>query len=551
MWFLRILLICLCFVAGHHAARADNNTSIANGATTDLSLYSGCKTFLNTCGAAIMVPTAYQVTWDAIPYGFGTNQCAQQLSCYGGEPSGTNVAYYGNGGVASASGTLTPLNSASHFNDGDRYSEVGGFEITFANPETINTINVFTSQDGYASDPPTLAMTFTQYGIIDFKVQYWDGSSWRLIPGGEISNNDKVWVQFVFADITTTKIKVLIEGTANGNAPVTEVEALRSSDATNVAAAANGATISAYASFPMRPPSYAIDGSRAPERWTSASSPRTWANPNKGGLRWFANGTSSPQWVQVNFSGSEAINRIAVYLDDDSAANTLPNRRIGTYTVCLTSCVRDFKVQYWDGAAWQDIPSMTYTGNTRAVRDETFSSITTSRIRVYMTTGRASDGKFSVAEIKAFRASDGRNVALAGYGSVASASSTAFVPGNAVGNVIDGTDIRASAWARVDFNASYPINEIVVTDYQGPLSALPVNRPDIGTLSTAGYSPDYEVQYWNGTGWIPWPGGSVSGNRLVKRHFRFAPITTDKIRLVIYAINTTSTRISEIEAWTP
>ena len=39
---------------------------------------------------------------------------------------------------------------------------------------------------------PTPNMTCTLYGLIDYDVQFWDGSNWVTVPGGSIRSNDKV-----------------------------------------------------------------------------------------------------------------------------------------------------------------------------------------------------------------------------------------------------------------------------------------------------------------------------------------------------------------------
>src|SRR5207253_4809468 len=75
----------------------------------------------------------------------------------------------------------------------------------------INEIDFFTLQDNYQNpSPPTLNMTFTLYGVTDFEVQYWTGSTWTDVPGGNVTGNNHVWTQFTFASITTAKIRVLI-----------------------------------------------------------------------------------------------------------------------------------------------------------------------------------------------------------------------------------------------------------------------------------------------------------------------------------------------------
>ena len=68
-------------------------------------------------------------------------------------------------------------------------------------------------------------MTFTQYGIRNFEVQYWTGSAWQLVPGGAVTGNNLVWRQFAVGNITTSKIRVLVTDAAGSHSRITEIEA--------------------------------------------------------------------------------------------------------------------------------------------------------------------------------------------------------------------------------------------------------------------------------------------------------------------------------------
>src|SRR5437764_435425 len=99
-------------------------------------------------------------------------------------PGGTNVALAANGGVASASSTLSTNFPVRAVNDGDRlglnWGNGGGWadgtvnvwpdwvEIDFNASYPINEIDFFTLQDNYQNpSQPTLNMTFTLYGVTD------------------------------------------------------------------------------------------------------------------------------------------------------------------------------------------------------------------------------------------------------------------------------------------------------------------------------------------------------------------------------------------------
>ena len=71
-------------------------------------------------------------------------------------------------------------------------------------------------------------MTFGAYGITDYQVQYWNGSSWQTVTGGNVTGNNKVCRKFTFADITTSKIRVYVTHAAELYSYVTEIEAYQS-----------------------------------------------------------------------------------------------------------------------------------------------------------------------------------------------------------------------------------------------------------------------------------------------------------------------------------
>src|SRR5689334_17551683 len=109
--------------------------------------------------------------------------------------------------------------------------------------KTLDEIDVFTTQDdpldGIAPPvEPTEELTFKKYGIIDFEVQYWDGSKWVTVPGGNVTGNNKVWRKFPLSPaVTTNKIRVLIHRAAGPLSRVVEIEAYERGTRSNVALA--------------------------------------------------------------------------------------------------------------------------------------------------------------------------------------------------------------------------------------------------------------------------------------------------------------------------
>jgi RHS repeat-associated protein len=151
----------------------------------------------------------------------------------------TNVALAANGATATASSTSAPY-VAAFVNDGSRRAINGSVwadntlnsfpdwvEVSFNGSKTISEIDVVTQQDDYQNPvEPTLAQTFSLYGVTAFEVQYWNGSAWTTVPGATVTGNNKVWRQFTFSSITTSKIRVMVNaGADNAYSRVVEVEA--------------------------------------------------------------------------------------------------------------------------------------------------------------------------------------------------------------------------------------------------------------------------------------------------------------------------------------
>ena len=161
----------------------------------------------------------------------------------GGAPAvRTNVAHSSNGGVATAPSTYSSAYPAAAVNNGDRrglnWNAGGGWndatagthpdwvEVAFAGEKSLTEINVFTLQDDPASPvEPTEALKFTWYGVTAMRAEYWTGAAWAEVPGGAVTNNDRVWRRFTFPAVTTRKIRVVMTGALAGYSRLAEIEA--------------------------------------------------------------------------------------------------------------------------------------------------------------------------------------------------------------------------------------------------------------------------------------------------------------------------------------
>lgn len=163
-------------------------------------------------------------------------------------PGPINVALASNGATATDSSNANPTNfDPSRCIDGYRNtnnnwnsaSTPGGgwasngnpsvgspewVEVDFGMSRTIEEIDVFGLADAvnYTTDP-ILTDIASSFALVDFKTQYWNGSSWVDI--NTVTGNDKVWKQFAFSPITTTKIRLLVTSCLGGNAICVELEA--------------------------------------------------------------------------------------------------------------------------------------------------------------------------------------------------------------------------------------------------------------------------------------------------------------------------------------
>lgn len=159
----------------------------------------------------------------------------------------TNFALASNGSTVTAnpadyySATTTPAKAI----DGSRVSDgnAGGYynansagtrdlTVDFGQSRTITEIDVISLRNAYNdTSAVTLTETFSSYGAVAYNVQYWNGSSWVDIQA--VSGNNKVWRQFTFSSITTTKIRLQNITGADNYARIVEVEAWGNSDTTS------------------------------------------------------------------------------------------------------------------------------------------------------------------------------------------------------------------------------------------------------------------------------------------------------------------------------
>lgn len=390
-----------------------------------------------TAGAATGGTIAYADFWD-----INAPALACQAVCQSSFGLWSNEALSSNGTTATVASSYSGT-SPTTTNDGNRagpsfwadssvYSFPEYLTLEFSGAKTISRADVIGLQDDYSgSTQPTLSMTSTLYGLLDFSLEYWTGSAWLTIPGTTVTGNTFVWRQFFFSPITTDKIRLACTATQGSNEYLRMVEfeawsrgsnlttgiqlagsAQAASTATadltvipfvweaaaqvksytglpgvNVALATNGATATASSEYDSNyPATTANNGDRAGNNWGTPAG--GW---NDG------TGYSFPDWLQIDFAGSKTINEIDVFTLQDSFSSPVEPYEGQTFT---TYGITNFEVQYWTGSAWAAVPSGVVTGNNLVWRRFPFSPITTDKIRVYVT---AAVGHYSrITELEAW-----------------------------------------------------------------------------------------------------------------------------------------------------
>ncbi len=329
----------------------------------------------------------------------------------------TNVALAAAGSTATASSEYNSAFPVSGVidgeHDGNNWGSGGGWNdataglfpdsvaIDFHVLQTISEIVVYTLKDDYNSgNMVTDATQFTWYGIRNFTVEYWNGSDYVAVPGGVVTGNTQVKRRFVFPELTTERIRVVVnDGSDNLGfySRVVEVEAYAcnpstppSAGLTNVALAAVGAIATASSEYSSAfPASGVIDGEHDGNNWGLGGG---W-NDGTSGL--------FPDSIEVRFNGSQTLREIVVYtLKDDYNSGTL----VGNDTQFTMYGISNFQVQYWTGTEWLDIPGGVVTDNRQVKRRFVFPELTTERIRVVVQDAPNNAGHHSrIVEIQAFK----------------------------------------------------------------------------------------------------------------------------------------------------
>src|SRR5688500_3198057 len=111
------------------------------------------------------------------------------------------------------------------WNDATQASDPDWIQVAFpGGRQTIDRVVVYTLHDNYAAPAePTDTMTFTSYGVVDFTVEGWTGTSWVTL--GRVTGNNRVKRTLTFSPVAVDRVFVHVTRALGGFSHITEIEA--------------------------------------------------------------------------------------------------------------------------------------------------------------------------------------------------------------------------------------------------------------------------------------------------------------------------------------
>jgi hypothetical protein len=491
-----------------------------------------------------------------------------------------NVALAANGAVATASSTTSPSEGLGNYEpvsaingdhqgigttasyadntfwrDGTQNAYPDWLQVDFAGKRSIDEVHVYTLQDDYAHPvEPTDQMTFTQFGITNFEVQYWDSGQWWTIPGAAVTGNNKVWRKFEFPEVYTDKIRVLVNQALYGRSRIVELEAYSTSAGFNVAwqktatqssTAANGVALRA------------VDGNRNGNFFAGSVTHSDY---------------QAQPWWQVDLGFSHDIDLIQLFNRTDCAC---PERLANFYVLVsdqpfassdLTATLNQPGVSsyYTPGGAG---PSM---------------SIDIGRPGRYVRVQLAGTNYLSLAEVEVL-GHERTNYAREGLpqpvttvttssqystnypsGAVIDGDRTGFNWGNGGygsgwNDAAESQNIFSADNLTIDFGATKSVNEVRVftlqDNYQSGTEPSPAQTFSTADNTGSGITYFEVLSSTDGVNWTRVPNGLVLSNNLVRRALTFSPTAMRYVRVAVRdAVTWTNimnnySRIVEVEAY--
>ena len=284
--------------------------------------------------------------------------------------------------------------SQTNGNSGNWQTRIGSFKFPSCAglPPTTTTLgsSLNPSTSGASVHlTATVSGTAAPTGTVDFR----DGGSSiagcnavTLSGGG---NTPNAVCSTSSLSVGTHNIVAMYGGDANNagsnSAPLSQVVNGSGGTSVNVALSSAGAVAFASSTFSGSFPVSAIN-----------NGDRAGLNFGAGGVWKDATLSVWPDWVEIDFSSAQTIDRVIVYSVQDNSSTPVDPSDTMTFTLRGDTA---FAVQTWNGSAW--ITQGSVTGNNLVKRTVSFTATTTTKIRVNITA--AANGKFSfLTEVEAW-----------------------------------------------------------------------------------------------------------------------------------------------------
>jgi len=340
-------------------------------------------------------------------------------------------------------------------------------QVTVSPPNSPPTVSIDSPGDGAAFT----ALTNIAIGATAFDS---DGSILRVAfyANGVLLGTDTTspygltWPLVAAGDYTLTAVATDNQQATATSAPV-QVTVSQSPGRMNVALAANGGVASASSTLNANyPAAGAINGDRKGLNWGAGGG---WndATPN-----------TSPDWLEVAFSGAKVIDEVNVFSMQDAYSAPIEPTPAMTFSYWG---LRAFEVQYWTGAAWAAVPGASVTANNLVWRRFVFAPVATSRIRVHITGGL--NGYSRVMEVEAWGLPAGGNappiVALTSPASGASFTAPATITIDASASDTDGSISQVAFYAN-----GAPIGTDTTSPYSITWTSVPAGSYTITAVAT-------------------------------------------------------------------
>jgi hypothetical protein len=252
--------------------------------------------------------------------------------------------------------------------------------IDFGMKRRIHTVKLYLFDDGERVVTPDR---------ID--LEYWDGNAWQRAPGQRRTPEKPAGRRanvIRFRELETDRIRAVFTHAAGGTTGLTEFEAWGEATTPYVAAPSPAGNLALNESGKGYPKASASFTSRFDKvemvndgriifrptphnRWTSYESP------------------NATDWLEIDFGDKKKVGRVELYIYDDGGGVQAPAK---------------YTVQFWDGAAWKDVPEQKKSPVKPAggaKNTVTFPAVETTKVRVVFThQGKARSG---LTEIEMWR----------------------------------------------------------------------------------------------------------------------------------------------------